>query len=426
MVRMYRRRSMSAAENRRYPERDLAGSISPSASRKRILDVLMSGNSGCSWASTSPMPNWPRADASLTACLPLASRTLSARSPVILAAPAAAVRRGCRADVLAGQEQHPELADLHFVPADQFCLLDPLPVHVGAVEAAHVADREPRTVPVELGVPPGDRHVVEEDVAVRMTARGGQVAVEPEPAARVGTAHDQEQRASGRQRAERRGVGEQVIAEIVVGPAQRDRRGGLPGAFPGPGRGVARRTRSRREPGPGRHRSGQLGSAVRAEPGPVGIRPAAPGAVDTWHGSARPPLVVLVVFERSSTRYARGGGAVHAPREQPAPSAPAIFVATLPPHRCLTSARNARDSLTFANSASLAPFTSSREGHSLPGHGATIRGPNRSIRDSWPLPPAPRSPARQEELSPVARPVPPPTPSRRAEAERCRRRCPRP
>src|SRR6516225_7008547 len=80
-----------------------------------------------------------------------------------------------------------------------------------------------------------------------------------------------------------------------------------------------------RHPGPGRHRRGQLGPAVRAEPGPIGIRPAAPGAVDAWHGFARPPLVVLVVFERSSPRYARGGGAVHAPREQPAPSAPTIF-----------------------------------------------------------------------------------------------------
>src|SRR5260370_36182847 len=109
----------------------------------------MSGNSGCSWVSPSPMPNWPRADASLTACLPLASRTLSARSPVILAAPAAAVRRGCRADVLAGQEQHPELADLHFVPADQVGLPDPLPGHVGAVGAAHCSDREPRALPLE-------------------------------------------------------------------------------------------------------------------------------------------------------------------------------------------------------------------------------------------------------------------------------------
>jgi hypothetical protein len=52
---------MSSAENRRYPDRDLAGSIRPLASRKRILDVLMSGNSGRNCASTSPMPNWPRA-----------------------------------------------------------------------------------------------------------------------------------------------------------------------------------------------------------------------------------------------------------------------------------------------------------------------------------------------------------------------------
>ena len=77
MVRMYRSRSMSAAENRRYPERDRAGSISPSASRKRILDVLMSGNSGRSWASTSPMPNWPRADCSLMLGHPCSA----ARSP---------------------------------------------------------------------------------------------------------------------------------------------------------------------------------------------------------------------------------------------------------------------------------------------------------------------------------------------------------
>ena len=45
--------------------------------------------------------------------------------------------------------------------------------------------------------------------------------------------------------------------------------------------------------------------------------------------------------------------------------------------------RNGRDSLTFANSARLAPFASSHEGHSLPGHRANIRGPNRSIRDTW-------------------------------------------
>src|ERR1700730_12939155 len=197
MVRMYRSRSMSAAENRRYPARVLAGSISPSASRKRILDVLMSANSGRSWASTSPMPNWPRPSGPLMRCLPPASC-------VVLGAPAAAVGgRGprVRAEILAGQEQQAELANLPLVPAGQLGLLDPLAVHVGAVEAAHVADREPGAVPVELSVPPGDGHVIEEDVAVRVAASGGQVAVEPEPAARVGTAHDQEQGTGRRARA---------------------------------------------------------------------------------------------------------------------------------------------------------------------------------------------------------------------------------
>src|SRR5205807_353246 len=145
----------------------------------------------------------------------------------------------------------------------------------------------------------GHGHVVEEDIAVRVTARGGQVAVEAEPAARVGTAHDQEQRAARRQRAERRGVREEILAEIVLGPAERDRRGGLARALAA--RVAARPAGGSREPwpgrhpGPGRYRRGQLGPAVRAEPGPAGIRPAAPGAVDAWHGSARPPLVVLII-----------------------------------------------------------------------------------------------------------------------------------
>src|SRR5437763_7030897 len=232
MVRMYRSRSTPAVEQRRYPERDLAGSIRPSASRKRILDVLMSGNSGRSWASTSPMPNWPTV------------------SGIVLGTSAAAVRGRSprvRADVLTGQEQQPELADLHLVPAGQLGFLDPLPVHVRAVEAAHIADSEPGAVPVELGVPAGDGHVVEEDIAVRVTARGGQVAVEAEPAARVGTSHDQEQRAARWQRAERRGGREEMLAEIVLGPAERDRRGGLARAL------AARAARARREPWPGRH-----------------------------------------------------------------------------------------------------------------------------------------------------------------------------
>src|SRR5581483_11885023 len=228
-------------------------------------------------------------------------------------------------------------------------------------------------------------HVVEEDVAVGVTARGGQLAVQTEPAARVRSAHDQEQRASRRQRAERRGVREKILAEVVLGPAERDRRGGLAWALAARPAGGRREARSGRHPGPGRYRRGQLGAAVRAEPGPVGIRPAAPGAIDAWHGSARPPLVVLIiVFERPSPRYARWGRTVHAPREQPAPSAPAIFAATPPPHRRITSAvhpRHAhlpcrtrhrarpgrpapagriamRDSLTFAKTAWVGAFRS--------------------------------------------------------------------
>src|SRR5690242_9167644 len=335
MVRMYRSRSMSVVEKRRYPERDLAGSIRPSASRNLILDVLMSGNSGRSWASTSPMPNWP------------------AVSGIVLGTSATAVRGRCprvRADVLTGQEQEPELADLHLVPAGQLGLLDPLPVHVRAVEAAHITDGEPGAVPVELGVAAGDGHVVEEDIAVRVAARSGQVTIEAEPAARVGAAHDQEQRAARRQRAERRGVGEEILTEIVLGPAERDRRGGLARALAArvaaPAAGGRREPWPGRHPGSGRYRRGQLGPAVGAEPGPVGIRPAAPGAIDAWHGSARPPLVVLIiVFERPSPRYARRGRAVHAPREQPAPSAPAIFAATPPPHRRITSAVHPRHAL---------------------------------------------------------------------------------
>src|SRR5260370_570952 len=178
MVRMYRSRSMSAAENLRYPDRDLAGSISPSPPRKRILDGLISANSGRTCPSTSPIPNQPPPFPP-----PLPSLPLPALDPT---------------------------------PADELRLLDALPVHVGAVEAAHVADGEPGALAVKLGVPPGYGHVVEEDVAIGVAARGGQVAVEAEPAARVGAAHDQKQRAAWRQSTEQDGTREKILAELAV------------------------------------------------------------------------------------------------------------------------------------------------------------------------------------------------------------------
>jgi len=175
-----------------------------------------------------------------------------------------------------------------------------------------------------------------------------------------------------------------------------------------------------------------LGPAVRAEPGALGIGPTAPGAVDAWHSSARPPLSLVLGFDRSCPRYARRGGAVHAPREQPTPSASVILVATLPPHRVapppsLTAAA-ADDrpgqsqcailshSFTFTNSAWSKPFPSSREAHSLPRRRAfiweLIRSYSRTLAQSIP------------GLSgPLARPR---RPTRRAAAARCRRRFPRP
>ncbi len=72
-------------------------------------------------------------------------------------------------------EHQAVLADLDLVAAGERRLVDPVPVDVGAVEAAHVADLEAVVGPDELGVPAGDRDVVEEDVAVRVPAGRGDV-----------------------------------------------------------------------------------------------------------------------------------------------------------------------------------------------------------------------------------------------------------
>src|SRR5215467_2360364 len=97
------------------------------------------------------------------------------------------------------EEGQPELAHLDLVPVVQGSLLDPLAVHVGAVQAAYVAHDEPGSTPVELRVAPGYCDVVEEDVAARMAAHRGEVAVEQEPAARIRAAFHQQQSGTGRQ-----------------------------------------------------------------------------------------------------------------------------------------------------------------------------------------------------------------------------------
>src|SRR5215470_3920398 len=103
-----------------------------------------------------------------------------------LCASAAKLRLRARAE----EENQAELAHLHLVSAGQLRFPDPLPVHVRAVQAAHVADGEPVARTIELGVPPRDGHVVKEDVAIRVTADQCEVAVEEEPAPGIRPAPD--------------------------------------------------------------------------------------------------------------------------------------------------------------------------------------------------------------------------------------------
>ena len=133
-----------------------------------------------------------------------------------------------------GEESQPELAHLDLVPVAEVCFLDPLPVHVGTVQAAYVPYGEAARVPVELGVPPGHRHIVKEDIAARMAPDRGQVAVQQEPAPRVRAALDQQQggaRRKGLGGGRRLGKRLFVVGLGQVGTAQGDRRGALPRPF---------------------------------------------------------------------------------------------------------------------------------------------------------------------------------------------------
>src|SRR5205823_7218064 len=85
----------------------------------------------------------------------------------------------------AGQVQQPELADLHLGPPAQGRHVDPLPVDVRAVETPDIVHHEPAALTAELGVPPRNRHIVEENVAVGVPPGGGEVLVEQEAAAGV-------------------------------------------------------------------------------------------------------------------------------------------------------------------------------------------------------------------------------------------------
>ena len=79
---------------------------------------------------------------------------------------------------MSGEEHEAVLPDLHLVAVLELDPVDPVAVHVGAVEAAHVADRERLAAAVELRVAAGDRDVVEEDLAVGVATGLDDVRVE--------------------------------------------------------------------------------------------------------------------------------------------------------------------------------------------------------------------------------------------------------
>jgi hypothetical protein len=73
-----------------------------------------------------------------------------------------------------GQKHQAELADLHLVAVCQHSGIHRLTVDVRAVEAADVDDLELAALEPELSVTAADGDVVEEDIAVGMSAgRGG-------------------------------------------------------------------------------------------------------------------------------------------------------------------------------------------------------------------------------------------------------------
>src|ERR1019366_6744064 len=102
----------------------------------------------------------------------------------------------------------------NLITAAQARFLDAVAVHVRAIEAADVADGEQAALPVELGMPPRHGHVVEENVAVRVASDQRQITVQQKPAARVGSAADDEQGGSGGQGVDRCRVGQRLVGEF--------------------------------------------------------------------------------------------------------------------------------------------------------------------------------------------------------------------
>src|SRR5215208_1993073 len=116
----------------------------------------MSGNSCDSALQTAPIvSDFARATGS--ACAAAASSTSvsgSVPSESLVTA------------ISAGEERQLELADLQLVAVLEAMRVDPLAVHVGAVERAGVVEEPLPAAPHERGVLARDGHVVEEDTGL--------------------------------------------------------------------------------------------------------------------------------------------------------------------------------------------------------------------------------------------------------------------
>src|SRR5665647_2948700 len=137
---------MSPREYRRYPDGARSGEMRPSASRNRIFEIEMSGNS--SW---SAFRTWPML-CSGDAITPTHADSGRRRAGTCRSAP----RRRHEHDGSVRERA----------------------VHVRAVEAALVGDRQLTLAALEGAVLPGDRDVVEEDVGLRGATCDNGVRVE--------------------------------------------------------------------------------------------------------------------------------------------------------------------------------------------------------------------------------------------------------
>ncbi len=93
------------------------------------------------------------------------------------------------------EEHESEASDLELIAVLEQGALDPLAIHIGAVEGAGVAYQVAVAGALYLGMASRDRHIVEEDVGVPMAPQRRQLGLEAVAGACLGARLDDEQAA---------------------------------------------------------------------------------------------------------------------------------------------------------------------------------------------------------------------------------------